>query len=153
MAVLTQTELLALCNALDDYINAAEVSNVLCSLIETLREGSNLHNETQASHGFAVEDIIARDSGSFVKAQATPAANSDPVGIVVAVSGDDFTFISGGALPSQTGLTDGMVYYLSTTAGGRTTTPPSSPNIVVPLFRATSSTTGVVLIQQGLVGA
>lgn len=107
---------------------------------------------TQAAHGFAVGNVIRRDSGgTYELAQADDIATSDVIGIVTAVDSPTvFRFTNAGEVTGLTGVTDGEVHYLSdTTPGGLTTT---EPTISRPILIGTSGTTGI-FISQGTGGS
>ena len=86
---------------------------------------------TQASHGFAVGDVIrsSGSAGAFAKAQADTAANAETIGIVTTVT-DANTFIvttEGFITAGVPTATAGTAYYLSSSsAGALTATEPSS---------------------------
>lgn len=108
---------------------------------------------TQASHGFAVGDVVRHNGTIYVKAQADSAANAEVVGIVSAVDGNDFTLIVGGRIDTLSGLTAGTVYFLSdATAGLLTATEPTdTDHISKPLLIATSTTAGFFYNMRGYV--
>jgi hypothetical protein len=71
----------------------------------------------------------------------------ETVGVVsVVTDANNFTVTYVGEVSTLTGLTDGLVYFLSpTTAGAVTATPPTSEGqLVVPVYVATSATSAVV---------
>lgn len=98
----------------------------------------------QASHGFAVGDVLRHNGTAWVKSQADTTANSVAAGVVAAVlSTDVFVFSTGGYVEGLSGLTAGAVHYLSAaTAGALTTTAPAIP---VAVILALSTTSGVLL--------
>lgn len=107
---------------------------------------------TQASHGFAVGDVLKRASGSYAKAQADSAANAEVVGIVSAVPTDGtFVLTAQGRITGLTGLTDATLYYLDpSTAGALTATQPTSTGqIVKPLLIASGTTSGYFVNMRG----
>lgn len=91
----------------------------------------------QASHGFAVGDIIRNNNGTWAKAQADSAANAgsgEQLAVVDTVTDvNNFTPRYGGKLTlSSHGYTEGDEVYLdASTAGARTTTAPSTAGQVV----------------------
>jgi hypothetical protein len=110
---------------------------------------------TQAGHGFAAKNWVKMTgSATYAKAQADSAANADAMGMVVSVSGDDFTLaLPGSYVEGLTGLTANMMYYLDpSTAGAMTTTAPTTVGQVwLPVFHAETTTTGYVLALVGQV--
>lgn len=105
---------------------------------------------SQTSHGLAVGDVVRLSGTSYVEAQATSEANAEVVGIVSAVAdANTFTLTTGGYVEGLSGLTAGVVYYLSETAGQLTTT---EPTISKPLLVASSTTTGWFFNMRGLTG-
>jgi hypothetical protein len=110
-------------------------------------------NFTKVSHGFLVGDVV-RHSGinpeDWVKAQADTAANSEAMGLISAVSGNDFTVCYSGKVSGLSGLTNDEIHFLSdSVAGGLTTTEPS---ISKPILYAPSTSTAIVMIQRGMTG-
>lgn len=108
---------------------------------------------TQASHGFAVGDVLKLSGSTYAKAQADSAANSEVVGIVSAVDGsDDFTLTTNGYISGLSSLTAGTVYFLDPdTAGALTSTEPSGEGeISKPLLVATSTTAGYLANFRGV---
>lgn len=115
--------------------------------------GNSSLDVTQASHGFAVNDII-RLSGAttYTKAQADSAANAEVVGIVTAVAGvNDFTVQQSGYVTGLSGLTANTVYFLSEgTAGLLTATEPTSVgDVSKPVLLSDSTTSGWILPYRG----
>lgn len=105
---------------------------------------------SQATHGFAVKDVIRNNGTIYVKAQADTGDNSEAIGIVSAVSdANNFTVCYSGRVDGLSGLTAGDVHFLSdSVAGGLTTTEPTA--ISKPILFATSTTSAVVLIMRGV---
>lgn len=109
---------------------------------------------SQTSHGFVAGDVLYRTSGSYAKAKADAAATSDAVGVVESVlSANSFVIIISGAITGLSGLTDGVTYFLSpSTAGLLTATEPVAVgHVSKPILQATGTTTGIVLIDRGIV--
>jgi hypothetical protein len=106
---------------------------------------------TQASHGFAVGDLLYLVGGVYTKAIATSAAAAEVIGIVSAVAGgtDDFTLQFAGRVTGLSGLTAGAVYFLSpTTAGTATATEPTTATQVSkPVYVADTTTTAYLALE------
>lgn len=112
---------------------------------------SNTVMISQATHGFAVKDVIRHNGTSWVKSQADTAANAVVGGIVVAVlSPSVFILATSGYVDGLSGLTAGSVHYLSAaTAGSLTTT---APSIAISVVLADSTTSGVIVSVGGAGG-
>jgi len=110
---------------------------------------------TQAGHGFAVQNVVYRASGSFELAKADAEATAEAVGIVESVDGDDFTIVLAGYISGLSGLTDASVYYVSKDVAGQITTtePIGGTEVSKPILIATGTTTGFVVNMRGLIGA
>jgi len=108
---------------------------------------------TQVSHGFILGDVIRFDAGTWYKAQADSAQNAEVFGIVQLVNGNSFDVVFEGKITGLSGLTIGVVYFLSpTTAGVITTIEPSNiGEISKPILIATSTTTGNILRYRGII--
>lgn len=111
---------------------------------------------TQASHGFAVDDIVYNNDGTWAKAQADSAANagaSDQMAIVSSVpNANDFVPRFGGKHTSAGhGFTEGDILYLDAgTAGGLTATSPSTAGqVVVPCVEVLDDNTFLVKFGSG----
>lgn len=105
---------------------------------------------TQASHGFAVGDLLYLVNGVYTKAIATSAAAAEVIGMVFEVSPpDEFTMYFGGGIAGQSGLTAGAVYFLSpTTAGAATTTEPTTAGqISKPVYVADSTSSAYLTLE------
>ncbi|HEY4360334.1 MAG TPA: tail fiber protein [Bryobacteraceae bacterium] len=103
----------------------------------------------QASHGFAVGDIIYYTGSAYSKAKADASGTVHAVGVVSAVAdANNFTFINEGVITGLTSLSSGSIYYLSgATAGASTTTAPTTAGqFDKQIFIATSTTTAYVQI-------
>lgn len=110
-------------------------------------------NINQTTHGFSVGDVVRLSGGSYVEAQADSDANAEVVGIVSTVTdANNFVLTTHGYMSGLSGLTAGVVYYLSeATAGLLTSTEPSVVgNISKPVFVATSTTAGYVINYRGV---
>lgn len=111
------------------------------------------YDVTQASHGFSVGDVLYLVGAVYTKARADSATTADVVGMVYSVANaNTFTLCLGGAVSGLSGLTAGVVYFLSdTTAGGLTATEPTTFSYVSkPLLIATSATTGFFINWRGV---
>lgn len=109
---------------------------------------------TQASHGFAVGDVLKYSGSVYAKAQADSTSNAEVVGIVSAVADvNTFTLTNIGYVSGLSGLTANTTYYLSpSSAGALTSTEPSTAGqISKPLFRAISTTAGYFFNWRGIV--
>ena len=72
----------------------------------------------QASHGLVVGNAVRYSGSAWVKAQANTEANASALGIITAVSGDNFEVTFGGYTDAFTGLTAGAYYFLSADTAG-----------------------------------
>jgi len=108
---------------------------------------------TQVSHGFILGDIVRFDAGTWYKALADSAQNAEVFGIIQLVNGDSFDVVFEGKVTGLSGLTIGIVYFLSPTVlGAITSTEPSTiTQISKPILIATSSTTGNILRYRGII--
>jgi len=103
----------------------------------------------QASHGFAVGDVIYYTGSAYAKAKADAASTVHAVGVVSVVSdANNFTFVNEGLITGLSGLSSGSIYYLSGgTAGASTATAPTTAgHFDKQVFIATSTTTAYVQI-------
>lgn len=108
---------------------------------------------TQATHGFAVGDVLYHNGTIYAKAKADAEATAEAIGIVASVDGtDNFVLQTSSYITGLSGLTAGAVYYLSdATAGLLTTTEPTTEgSISKPLMIAVSTTTGYVFNMRGV---
>jgi len=121
----------------------------LSSIIVSISVDKFTKSVTQTSHGFVAGDVIRRTSTDFTKAQADTEANSQVVGMVESVQGDDFVLTQVGFIDTVTGLIAGDTYYLSSiTPGAITNTKPTTiGEFVVPVFITETTTSGYVLSQ------
>lgn len=111
-------------------------------------------NIVQATHGFAVGNVLRFNGAIYVLAQGDSAANADALGIVTGiVNANEFTFQFGGYVVGLSALTAGAVYFLSAgVAGAMTAVAPTVPGQVrKPLLVADSATTGYWLNYNGQV--
>jgi hypothetical protein len=108
---------------------------------------------TQVSHGFIIGDVVRFDTGTWYKALADSPQNAEVFGIVQLVNGDSFDVVFEGKVTGLSGLTIGIVYFLSpTTLGAITSTEPSAiGEISKPILIATSTTTGNILRYRGVI--
>lgn len=130
--------------------------NAVYDKIESMGAGSaeaTTKSITQASHGFAVGDVLKFASSVYAKAQADSAANAEVVGIISAVADvNTFTLTTVGYVSGLSGLTANTTYFLSaSTAGLLTATEPSTAGqISKPVFRAVSTTAGYFFNMRGV---
>lgn len=98
----------------------------------------------QTAHGFTIGTAVRFDGTNWVASKADTDANAVVVGLVVAVPhANAFVIERVGYIRGLTGLTPGVVYYLSAaTAGALTTT---APAIAVPILIAESASTAFLL--------
>ncbi|MCK9431615.1 MAG: hypothetical protein M0R00_01490 [Candidatus Omnitrophica bacterium] len=117
--------------------------------------GSGASKEiTQATHGFAIGDLLYLNGAVYTKAIASASATAEVVGIVSIVGGtDEFTLSTGGWVEGLSGLTAGTVYFLSgDTAGAMTATEPVTEGYISkPCFIADSTTSGYFFNMRGAV--
>ena len=120
--------------------------------ITNVNSGATTKVETQASHGFAVGDLVYDNAGTWTKAQADDPTTADVIGIVTAVDTDDFDLTNAGYVSGLTGLTANATHFLSdATAGLLTATEPTATGSVSkPVFHATSTTTGYLINYRGM---
>lgn len=138
----------------DDDVVEAYVNGMWVALTaQDADGGAVVHTITQAGHGFSVGDVVrmTTTATTYTEAQADSSSNAEAIGIVVGVSGDDFTLQQSGYFDGFVGLTAGSVYFLSpTVAGAVTVTEPSTAGqISKPLIIAESATTGWILSYRG----
>lgn len=108
---------------------------------------------TKVSHGLVVGDVVKHDGPNpedFSKAQADTGANSEAVGMVSTVNGNDFSILYQGKITGLSGLTTGVNYLSDVTAGAVTATEPGV--ISKPILFATSTTEAIVMITRGMQG-
>lgn len=117
--------------------------------------GGTVDKVTQASHAFAVRDVLyINASGVYVKALATAANTAEVVGVVSrVVDANNFEITLSGEITGLTGLTAGGVYFLSdATAGLATLTEPTTVGYVsVPIGVASSTTSLYIAPKRGYV--
>lgn len=117
--------------------------------------GSVSADITQASHGFVAGQwlYINAGTGLYTLAIATSAAAAEVVGVVSAVIGvNSFTLlVAGNSGAIFTGLTNAVVYFLSTTVAGamQTAEPSTIGEISKPLLVANSTTSGWIVNYRG----
>lgn len=115
--------------------------------------GSGMSKDiAQASHGFAVGDVLKYATGVYAKAKADSAANAEVVGIVSAVADtNNFTLLAGGYISGLSGLTSESVHFLSgATAGALTATEPTTEgHVSKPLLIAVSTSAGYFFNMRG----
>ena len=109
---------------------------------------------TQSSHGLAVgEAVKVSGNDTYAKAQADSAANSEVVGVVTSVSGNDFTITlngeiaTGGNIAAANAAAGTVLFLSQTTAGLLTATEPSTAGEVSkPVALVTSQNARMVLL-------
>lgn len=109
---------------------------------------------SQTGHGLAAKDVVRFNGTAYVKARADAEDTAEAIGIVESATEDEFVIVrAGGLLRNVTGLTPGVVYFLSdATAGLLTATEPTASGVVTkPMLFALTSTSGVVLNYRGIV--
>lgn len=118
-------------------------------------QGATLLVVNQTAHGLVVGDWVYINGTDYEKARADASATSVVVGVVVVRPNvDAFTLQMTGNAQGLTGLSSGVVYFLSTTvAGALQTTVPVDPDRIVPLLVAHSTTAGILLSLGEKVGA
>jgi hypothetical protein len=108
---------------------------------------------TQASHGFAVQDVVYYTGSTWAKADASAESTAEAIGIVSAAADvNTFTVLYSGYIDTLSGLVAGTVYFLSETAGALTATEPTTAGAVSkPLLVMVSATAGYVFNWRGQV--
>ncbi len=115
--------------------------------------GSTL-DVNQTAHGLVAGDVVRLSGTDYIKAQADTEANAEVVGIVLSVfDADNFTVQAGGYTDGLSGLTAGVVYYLSeATAGLLTTTEPTGVGEVSkPVLISSTTTSGWLFNMRGFI--
>jgi hypothetical protein len=138
--------------------NAKGLITALSTVSVTIPSGSAVTRSiTQASHGFAVREIVRLNGTSYTKSQGNNSANAEMVGMVSSVpDANTFTVTTEGYVTGLSGLTAGEIYFLSTTtAGAITTTDPAiagtADTVRKAVFYADSTTSGYVQNYDGMV--
>lgn len=114
--------------------------------------GGTVDRITQASHGFAIGDVLYLSGSTYTKAIATAANTAEVVGMVSRiVDSNTFEMTISGEVTGLSGLTAGEAYFLSpTTAGAMTVTEPTTiGQISLPLGVASSTTSFYVTLKRG----
>jgi microcystin-dependent protein len=116
---------------------------------------------TQASHGFAVGDVLYLDGSTYTKANASDAESSEVVGIVSEIiDSNDFKLTSSGVVDNLTSSnfveaalpSEGDVIFLSTTDGKMSVSEPTSAGeISLPLGVAKTTSSMYVQLKRGFV--
>jgi hypothetical protein len=148
----TDLELVAAINSGDAVANDGNIDLLVDEGLNLLQASKGaIECFSKVSHGLAVGNVVRHGGPNpedWVKAQADSAANSQALGIVTSVSGNKFDVAySGARVPGLSGLTVGVNYLSAATAGEMTTTEPA---ISKPVFFATSTSSGIVMIERGL---
>jgi hypothetical protein len=122
-----------------------------------------LYQYVSQANAFSRGDIVRFDGANYVASQANNAANAVVIGMVSSIktAGTEFYVTQVGEVyglttspvnPVTAGYVAGTLYYLSdTNAGKLTATAPVGPSVSVPVFVATSATTGYMLGNYGSV--
>lgn len=116
--------------------------------------GNSLVNTiTQTAHGFIVGDILYYTGSAWAKAKADNVGTAEVIGMVsVVVNSNNFKLHFGGYITTLSGLTAGVVYFLSdTVAGLLTATEPTSPgSFSKPLLVASTTSAGYFFNYRGV---
>ena len=133
----------------DGVTTVAPSKNAVYDKIESIGKVS----VAQASHGFAVGDVLYLNGSVYTKAIATSVATAEVIGIVATVTdGSNFIMaLSGNRVTGLSGLTSGTVYFLSDSSAGllTATEPTTLGNISKPVLIADSTTSGIFTNQRG----
>lgn len=116
--------------------------------------GPTQQTVTQASHGFAVKDVLRMNGATYVKAQADSASNAEVIGMVTSVpTANTFVLTTFGFASGLSGLTAGATYFLDpATAGAITATEPTvNGQVSKPVFISTTTTAGYFFNMRGAV--
>lgn len=121
------------------------------------------HTYTQVSHGFTGGTVVEYSGGTFIKALAVEGRNSEIVGLVSEVSGNDFTIVFSGYVDDSTNfknysggtLSPNTTYYLSSNiAGGLTSVEPTIPTTISkPIFTTLTGGDGIVFQYRGIINS
>lgn len=135
--------------ATSGYILTSDGSgNATWQLPAVTGTSSNVKIISQASHGFAVQDIVGYSGGSYNKPIADGTYDGEIIGIVSACyDANSFAVTNSGYITGLTGLVQSTTYFLSeATAGLLTSTEPTgNTQISKAMLIADSTTTGWVL--------
>jgi hypothetical protein len=114
--------------------------------------GGGAYQQIAYVNTFSAGQVVARIPGGFTLALADTSFDAEAIGVVQSSTGSTFTIVYNGIITGLSGLSDGVVYFLSDTVSGlMTTTPPSAAtSFNKPIMIATGSTTGIVLIMRGV---
>ena len=155
---LSACQLQMTCGAVDGYVLTSDASGN--ASWATSGDGGAASGErisktiTQASHGFAVKDVVGFSGTTYNKAIADGTYDGEVLGIVTA-SADTNTFVltQAGYVTGLTSLVANTTYFLSdATAGLLTTTEPTTEgHISKSVLIADSTTTGWVLPYVGYI--
>lgn len=119
--------------------------------------GGTTDRVTQASHGFVLGDVLYMNGSTYAKAKADAANTAEVVGMVSRViDTSTFEITLSGEVTGLSGLTSGLVYFLSPSSPGATTS--TEPSVVgqvsLPIGVASSNTSMYVQPKRGiLIGA
>ena len=117
-----------------------------------ISSSSSTISVTQSSHGLAVGDVVRPNgNNTYTKSLATTAANSEVIGVVTVVSGNDYTITINGEISVAAAVNDvaaGTVLFLSKdTAGELTATEPSATDeISKPVAIVTQQNAKMILV-------
>jgi hypothetical protein len=134
---------------------ATDVEGVLAEIASS-GSGSSPHvlDVNQTAHGLDVGDVVRLSGANYVLAQADSVVNAEVVGIVIAeADADNFTLQTGGLIEGLSGLTAGVVYYLSDSTPGALTSsePADEGEISKPILIADTTTSGWLFNMRGFV--
>lgn len=113
--------------------------------------GANPFEETinQIAHGFTVGKVLYNTGAGYALASNAAAATADAEGVVTQViDADNFVVQVIGRAIIGFVLVPGAQYYLLLN-GDVTTTQPTGSDIIMPIFKATSTTVGNINISTG----
>lgn len=107
---------------------------------------------TQSGHGFSVGQVVYLNSSTYTLAIGTSAAAAEVVGMVTSVVDvNNFELTEYGYVTGLSGLTAGVVNYLSTTVAGalQSSAPTGVGEVEKPLLIADSTTSGYFVNMRG----
>jgi hypothetical protein len=109
----------------------------------------------QTTHGLAVGNVVRLNgSGNYILAIADSEVNAEIVGVVSGVAdADNFTLTVGGFISGLSGLTAGVVMFLSATVAGTLTSsePTGNTQISKPVLVADTATSGYLKDFRGII--
>ena len=110
---------------------------------------SNVVEVGQTAHGFSVGQVLYYTGSYYALNEANTITPNITAGIVSAViDSNNFTLLLDGYISGLSGLTPGVMYYLSdTTAGALVNTPPTATtSVTIPILLAITTTSAFVNI-------